>query len=251
MDNVTVVAVLLTAVTGTILLFWFSRRHQLGWDVAIRSIKGYQALREQGDKAVETGRVVHLSLGRADLAGQSNPSGIAALETLDYLAESGARSAMAPLATVGDGALYLAAQDSMRTADRQTGRPRALSADMAQFVAGREFAMSYAAGVSNVVNQSDLGSNLLFGRFGSEIAIMTEAGERKRLEQVVGSDDPLAMAIGAAATDKVLIGEEFFAAGAYLRQEPAFLASLHLQDVLRVAAIVIILLVALIELVLT
>ena len=79
---------------------------------------------------------------------------------------------------------------------------------------------------------------------------MTEAGERKRLEQIVASDDPLALAVGVVATDQVLIGEEFFAAGAYLRQEPAFLASLHLQDVLRVAAIVGILLAALIELVL-
>ena len=250
MDNVTVVAVLLTAVTGTILLFWFTRRHQLGWDVAIRSIESYQALREQGAKAVETGRAVHLSLGRADLAGQSNPSGIAALETLDYLAEGGARSETAPLATVGDGALYLAALDSMRAAHRRTGRLRVFSTETAQFIAGRDFAMSYAAGVSDVVNRGHLGSNLLVGRFGSELAIITEAGERNRLEQVVGSDDPLPMAIGIAATDKVLIGEEFFAAGAYLRQEPASLASLHLQDVLRVAAIVAILLVALIDIVL-
>ena len=249
MDRVTIVVALLIAVTGTILLFWFTRRHQLGWDVAIRTIHGYQALREQGDKSVESGRSVHLSLGQADLAGQSNPSGIAALETLDYLSEGGARCEAAPLATVGDGTLYLAAQDSQRSAQRQAGRPGVFSTDMAQFIAGREFAMSYAAGVSHVVNQANLGSNLLLGRFGSEIVIMSEAGERKRLEQVVGSDDPLAMAIGFAATDKVLIGEEFFAAGAYLRQEPAFLASLHLQDVFRVAAIVTIVLVALIELV--
>ena len=250
MANATVVTVLLIAVGGTILLFWFTRRHQLGWNVAIRSIKAYEALREQADKAVETGRAVHLSLGQADLAGQSSPAGIAALETLDHMVMGGARSDMAPLATVGDGALYLAAQDSMQSARGRAGRPRAFSTDMAQFVAGRQFAMSYAAGVSDVVNQGNLGSNLLLGRFGSEIAVMTEAGERKRLEQVVGSDDPLPTAIGVALTDKVLIGEEFFAAGAYLRQEPAFLASLQLQDVLRVAAIGVILLVALLGFVL-
>ncbi|UCG23587.1 MAG: hypothetical protein JSW55_15795 [Chloroflexota bacterium] len=250
MDRVTIVAVLLIAITGAILLFWFTRRHRQGWNIAIRTIDSYRVLREQGDKAVETGRMVHLSLGQADLAGQSNPAGIAALETLDYLAEIGAQSDTPPLATIGDGALYLAAQDSQRTALRQSGRSRSFSPNMAQFIAGREFTMSYAAGVSNVVNQGNLGSNLLFGRFGSEIAIVTEAGERKELEQIVGTDDPLAMAVGVAATDSVLIAEEFLAAGAYLSQEPAFLASLHLQDVLRVAAIVIILLVALIDLVL-
>jgi hypothetical protein len=100
------------------------------------------------------------------------------------------------------------------------------------------------------MNRGDLGSNVLLGRFGSEIAIMAEAGQRLGLEQVIGSDDPQAMAIGLVVTDTVLIGEELFAAGAYLQSRPAFLASLQLQDVLRVAVIVILLLVALLDFIL-
>jgi len=110
--------------------------------------------------------------------------------------------------------------------------------------------MSYAGGVSDTLNRGDLGSSVLLGRFGSEITIMAEAGQRRGLEQVIGSDDPQAMAIGVAVSDKTLIGEELFAAGAYLQSEPAFLASLQLQDVLRVAVIVIVLLVALLDFIL-
>ena len=111
MDKVTIVAALLIAVAGSILFLWFMRRHRAGWQVALRPIKGFQALQEQSDKAAETGRGVHLSLGRADLGGQGNPVSIAALEALDFLAESGARSDTTPLVTVGDGTLLLAAQD--------------------------------------------------------------------------------------------------------------------------------------------
>jgi hypothetical protein len=250
MDIVTIVVALLIVVVGGLLLLWFTRRHTVGWDIAMRPLPGFQSIREQSDKAVETGRRVHLTLGRADLAGQSSPTSIAALEALDFLAQGGARGDTAPTASVGDGTLLLAAQDSLRAAYEEIGRSAAYSSEMARFIAGRDFAMSYAAGVSHVVNQGDLGANLLLGRFGSELAIMTEAGERRQLEQVVGSDDPQAMAIGVAVTDKVLIGEELFTAGAYLQKRPVFLASLQLQDVLRVVAIVMVLLVALLDLIL-
>ena len=250
MDIVTIVSALLIGVTGAVFLVWFTRRQTVGWGFGLRSIRGYQALQEQSDKAVETGRGVHITLGQGNLGGPGNPASIAALEVLDVLAEGGARSDSTPMATVGDGTLLLAAKDSLRAAHDEVNRSRAYSPAMAQFVAGRDFAMSYAAGVSDIVNQGDLGSNLLLGRFGSELIIMAEAGERRGLEQIIGSDDPQAMAIGAAVTDKALIGEELFAAGAYLRKEPVFLASLQLQDVLRVAAIVIVLLVALLDLIL-
>jgi len=249
-DAVAIAAVLVISVAGTILLVWFTRRHAAGWQIGQRPIEAFKTLTAQSDKAVETGRGIHMSLGRADLGGQGNPASIAALEALDVMAKAGARSDTAPITTVGDGALLLAAQDSLRAAHTSAGRAQIYRQDMAHFIAGRDFAMSYAAGVSQTLNQGDHGSSILLGRFGPELAIMAEAGQRRGLEQVIGSDDPQAMAISLAATDKALIGEELFAAGAYLQPKPSFLASLQLQDVLRVAVIVIILLVALLDFIL-
>jgi hypothetical protein len=172
------------------------------------------------------------------------------LQPLDALAKAGARSDTAPLVTAGNGTLLLAAQDSQRKAHHDAGRDQDYSSDMAQFIAGRDFAMAYAAGVSDLVNRGDFGSNVLLGRFGTELTIMAEAGERRNFDQVIGSDDPQAMAIGAVVTDKALIGEELFAAGAYMQPIPAFLAGLQLQDVLRAVVIVIVLLVALLDIIL-
>jgi hypothetical protein len=143
----------------------------------------------------------------------------------------------------------LAAQDSLRGAFISAGRPGEYDPNLARFLAGSEFAAAYAAGASDVVNGEKLGSNLLIGHYGPEVAIIAEAGERKELQQVIGSDDPTAMALAVAATDKVLLGEELFVAGAYLQGDPAQVASLQLQDVMRVIAIVGILLAALFNLV--
>jgi hypothetical protein len=120
---------------------------------------------------------------------------------------------------------------------------------MAQYIAAENQPMTYAAGTSDIVNQGNLVSNLMIGRFGAEIAIVTESATRGGMEQVVGSDDPTAMALAVVATDKVLLGEEVFVSGAYLHGEPAQLASIQLQDILRVLAIVGILLATLFYLV--
>jgi hypothetical protein len=58
---------------------------------------------------------------------------------------------------------------------------------------------------------------------------------------VIGTDNPGALAVAAAVTDHLLIGEELFAAGAYLEGKPAQVASLQLQDLLRLIIILAIL----------
>jgi hypothetical protein len=57
------------------------------------------------------------------------------------------------------------------------------------------------------------------------------------------------MSVAITVTDKVLLGEELFVAGAYLQGDPVQVASLQLQDVMRVIAIVGILLAAIFNIV--
>jgi hypothetical protein len=231
------------------LLFWLSYRVRAGRSVNLRPLNGYDALRAQRAKSVETGRGVHFSVGRANLSGSASPTSMAALSSFDYIASDACASDVPPVTTTGDGSLLLAAQDSLRAAYDAAGRPQDYSPQSAQYLAAENQAMTYAAGASDIVNQGELGSNLMIGRFGAEIAIVAESAERGDMEQVLGSDDPTAMALAVVATDKVLLGEEVFVSGAYLHGEAEQLASIHLQDILRVMAIVGILLATLFYLV--
>jgi hypothetical protein len=73
----------------------------------------------------------------------------------------------------------------------------------------------------------------MVGRFGPELAIIAEAANRQNIEQVIGTDDPTALAVAFTATDNVLIGEELYATSAYLEGNASQIASLQLQDILR------------------
>lgn len=239
--------VLLVAAGALALLVFFLRRLKMGEEVALRPLKGYEALQTQSGRAIESGRRVHFAMGRASLIGPANPTSIAALHALDHLAEDSCASGMPPLVSVNEGTLLPAAQDSLRDAYNQAGRPADFSLGAAQFVAAETFPMTYAAGVTDLIQNEGVGGNVVMGRLGGELAIITEAAGRADMDQVIGSDDPLALAVASSVTDNLLIGEEMLAAGAYLQEEPAQIASLQVQDVLRLVITLAILLFALVH----
>ncbi|MFZ0546593.1 MAG: DUF6754 domain-containing protein [Candidatus Promineifilaceae bacterium] len=243
------VALLIAIVVAAVLIL-LTRRIQSGREVGLRPVKGYQALTNQVGRAVESGRRVHVSLGRAALNTSTSPTSLAALAALDHLAQDGSAADVPPIVTVGEGTLLPAAQDQLRGAYTQVGRSKDYNNTMVEFVAPDSSPMSYAAGVSDVVQHNNVGSNLLLGHFGPEVGIILEAAGRQNMDQIVGSDDPMALAVGAAMSDELLIGEELFAAGAYLKGSPSQIASLQVQDILRLLVVAAILLFAVINLLL-
>jgi hypothetical protein len=229
------------------LLFWIIQWLEDEQEVSLRSHEGYRALRDQIVGIVEGGQKIHYTLGRGSLAAATNPTSIAALNALDFLESQVVDAEGPPLVTVGDGTLLVSAQDTKRALVTQEVDPDEFFQDNIRFIAADSQPMAFAGGVSDIVNQADIGSNLMLGRLGTEVAIIGEAAIRQDLEQVVGSDDLVALGLAAPLTNNLLIGEELLAAGAYLQGKPAQIASLQVQDMLRVLAVVGIVLAALIN----
>lgn len=223
-------------------LLALTQRVKKGNKVGLRPHSGYTNLKKQVGYSVESGQHMHISLGRGNLTGSANPTSVAALIILDHLAESSCASGMPPVVTTGDGTLLVAGQDKLRQVYNKAHRATEFKPGMIEFQAGDTYPLAYAAGVTHALNREAVGSNILAGRFGSEIALITEAAERAQAEQLISSDDPIALALAYPLADALIIGEEHLAAGAYLQGKPAQLASLQLQDFLRLfAAIAIIL----------
>ena len=118
------------------------------------------------------------------------------------------------------------------------GRLNEYKPGLVQFVATETDPYAFAGGLANVIHRSRIGGSVLVGRYGPEVTIPAEAAARENMSQVIGTDDPSALAVAAAFTDDLLIGEELFAAGAYLDGKPSQIASLQVQDVLRAIIIV-------------
>lgn len=230
-----------------LLLFLLTRRVRAGSAVLLRPLRGYAGLRSQIGKAIESGSQMHVTLGQASLVSDASPTSLSAVKVLDYLSRDTCNNATPPLATVGEGTLLPAAQASIYSAYQLAGNTEQYDTTAAQFVASDNDSIAYASGVGSLIHQEKVTSNIVMGRLGGELAFITEAASRKGLEQVIGSDDPTALAVATAVTNDPLIGEELLASGAYVEGDPAQLASLQLQDILRWIIALIILITALMQ----
>lgn len=230
-----------------VVLLYFIRLYKERPAVSLRHIKAYESLQKSVSKAVADGRTIHVSTGRGGLEKTSNPASLAALSALESIVEGTTTSDKPPIVTSGDGSLFIASQDALKESDDDSETPGEVAAQ-ALFVAPDSSPLAYGSGVSDIVNRGEFGSNVILGRLGPELALITEAAERQNLEQVIGTDDLAALSVALASTDDVLIGEELYAAAAYLQSEPAHIASLQLQDVLRILVTLSILVAAIISL---
>ena len=241
--------VLIIFLVVAVALFLLRRRIENGVEPGLRPLPGYAALKSQIGRAVESGRRVHFALGRASLVGTASPTSIASLAALDSLSRDGCASGVPPLVTVGEATLLPAAQDSLRAGYSRAARADEFSLSAAQLLAPESAPYAYAAAAGDLMTHQEVGSSLMLGRFGAEMALLSEAATRADMEQVIGSDDPLALSVGAAVTDHLIIGEELLAAHAYLDGRPDQLAALQLQDIFRLIIILLIFLFALVGLV--
>jgi hypothetical protein len=215
-----------------LLLWWFLlyvRRHK---NHVLRPIPAFQALRGLLGRTVEEGKRVHVSLGRSGVGGTQTAVASAALDVLHDLADQGASIGVSPIVTVADPVLMLAAQDTVYRACRRRDRVGSYVETDVQMIAPDPSA--YAVGALDVINDQGTGANVMVGHLGDEYLLMGEPGAQRGITQVVGSDVLGTQPFMAATSDRVLLGEEMFAAGAYLSGRPAHIASLYLQDTIRV-----------------
>jgi hypothetical protein len=226
-----------------LLLFWLAAR-QGRYSPTLRRIAAWEALRGLVGRATEEGKQVHLSLGRASVGGEQTAVVSAALDVQRQLAQEGAsldaaQGNPALVVTVADPLLMLTAQDSLYRAYRRRGYPASYDSTQVQLVAPDPLA--YAVGAQDRIDDERTAANVMLGHQGDEVLLLSETGAQRDLLQVAGSDALNAQALITATADHVLLGEEIFAAGAYLTRRPALIASLQVQDVLRVAAAIAIL----------
>ncbi len=84
-----------------------------------------------------------------------------------------------------------------------------------------------------VIHDESVSTNVILGDLGAEAALMTEASDREDANLIAASDNLSAQSIFYASSQDPLIGEELFAAGAYVGAGAAHEASLNVQDILR------------------
>lgn len=237
------IAVVVLSVFGVIMIL----AGRLGWGrrVGLRPLPAREALLQQVSRAVESGGTLHVSMGTGGVCSTDTMISLAGAYVLDRLADQAAAANAPPIVTVSDPTLLPVAQDSLRRAYADHARRE--NYDPGQVLMLSPQPLAYGAAAMGVAQDSATAGNVLVGSFGPEVVLLTEAAARRGVPQVAGAAEPQAQALIYPTADYLLLGEEIFAASAYLGEHGGA-SRLLAQDIVRALIVVVILGLALLNL---
>lgn len=192
----------------------------------IRKIAGLQALDEAVGRATEMGKPVLYVVGLADV---DDIQTMASLSILSHVARKTAEYDTPIVTTTARAVAFSAAQEIVRDAFSVAGRPDAFSVESVRYISDDQF--GYTAGVDGIMVREKPAANFYIGNFYAESLILAETGHATGSIQIAGTAQPSQVPFFVAACDYTLIGEELFAASAYLSRDPLQVGSLRGQDV--------------------
>jgi hypothetical protein len=218
-------------------IVWFIRHARRGKPLNIRKIAGLEAVDEAVGRATEMGRSCLFIPGTQDM---NDIQTIAGLTILDRVAQVAAEYGAKVEVPTSRSLVMTTAQETVESAFLAAGRPDAYNEDLIYYVTDEQF--GYVAYLSGMMVREKPAACFYMGSFFAESLILAETGNAIGAIQVAGTAQPAQLPFFVAACDYTLIGEEFFAASAYLSGDPDQLGSLKGQDVgkLIVAALLII-----------
>ena len=191
----------------------------------VRKLQPVVAIEEAIGRATEMGRPVLYVPGIEEI---EDIQTIASMLILGKVAEQTARYDVPLRVPVRSPFVLAVADEVVRTGCLQAGRPDAYQPDRIQFISSEQFA--YCAGVNGIILRERPAANLYLGKFYAESLIFAETGFAAGSIQIAGTAEVTQLPFFIAACDYTLIGEEFYAAGAYLTQDPALLSTLTAAD---------------------
>lgn len=208
-----------------LVLFFIRYTKKSSRDIFVRRIAGLSAIDEAVGRATEMGRPILY------VPGTSVIDDVATIASLNILAEVAKKTAQynTPLIVPNrDPIVYTVAREVVKESYNKVGRPDAFNPDSVYFVTDSQFA--YAAAVSGIMLREKPATNFLVGMFWAESLIMAESGASTGAIQIAGTDAVTQLPFFITACDYTLIGEELYAASAYISRNPTLLAALKSQD---------------------
>lgn len=202
---------------------------------AVRKVAGLEALDEAIGRATELGRPVHYSPGIGDFR---NAQTLASFAILGYVARMCAKYDTRIIATNRNPVVYSVVEEIVNQAYVAEGRADSFNPDDVRFMSNDQFA--YASGVLGIMAREEVATNVMMGAFWAESLIFAEVGSISGAIQIAGTANTHQIPFFVAACDYALIGEELYAASAYLSKDPVLIGNLIGQDMGKIFAFFII-----------
>jgi len=214
------------------LVFQFIARARRGRIGRFRPIAGLKAIEEAIGRATEMGKGVLYVPGIQDI---DDIQTIASMIILGNVARMTAKYEAALYVPAITPAVYTVADEVVKASYGDVGRIDAYRADQVRYVTTEQFA--YVAAVSGLMLRERPAANLFLGAFFAESLLLAETGHETGAVQIAGTANVHQLPFFVVACDYTLIGEEYYAASAYLSDDARLLGSLKASDVVKVLTI--------------
>jgi hypothetical protein len=162
-----------------------------------------------------------------------------AINIFAYVARVAARFANPILVCCSDATVFTVSQEVIRDVYQQEGLADQYDVDSVRFISDRQFA--FAGGVAGLILREKAAATFFMGEFYAESLILAETANSVGAIQVASSTELTQTPFFIAACDYVLIGDEYYAASAFLTRQPVLVGSLIGQDWCKLAIIALIL----------
>ena len=223
--NTNRINILIAMVIFFALVVYYIETAKKGKNLFVRRIAGLDAVEEAVGRATEMGKPIIYVPGLGSVADIAT---IASLNILGEVAKKTAQYDSALLVPNRDPIVYTVAREMVKEAYTKAGRPDAFRQDSVFFITSEQFA--FAAAVDGLMAREKPATNFFLGTFWAESLILAETGASTGAIQIAGTDSVFQLPFFITACDYTLIGEELYAASAYLSREPLLLGSLKGQD---------------------
>lgn len=204
--------------------------------VYIRPIAGLEAVNDAIGRATEMGKpIVYIS----GLSGIGDIATIAAMLILGHLSRRAAAYESDVIVPCQDPMVMAAEREIVRQAYTEAGKPDAYKPENIFYVTDSQF--GYVAAVDGIMVRERPAACFYMGFFFAEALILAETGNQTGAIQIAGTDADTQLPFFITACDYTLMGEELYAASAYLSRQPLLVAQLRGQDIAKsiIAAILI------------
>ena len=218
-----------------VLVLYYTSLAHTGRRPFVRRLAGIDAIEEAIGRATEMGRPVLFIPGISDIDELQTVASLVILESVSRLTAKYATPIRVPVAYPIP---FTIAQETVRSNYVQAGVPEAYEADSVRFVSPEQFA--YVAAVTGIMLRDRPAAHIFMGSFYAESLMLAETGFETGAIQVAGTANVAQLPFFFVACDYTLIGEEIFAASAYLSGEPRLVGSLKGADMLKLVIVVVV-----------
>lgn len=215
----------------SIVIIFFVMYAKRGGTIKVRPIAGLEAVTEAVGRSTEMGKPVLFVPGILDINDIQTVAGITVLSNVARTAAQYDAQLKVPTAR---SLVMTTARETVEAAYLGEGRPDAYNEDNIYYLTDEQF--GYTAGVQGAMVRERPAACFYMGAFYAESLILAETANSIGAIQIAGTAMPSQLPFFVAACDYTLIGEEFFAASAYLSNDPEQLGSLKGQDVGKIVA---------------